>query len=152
MTFFERYEQLCTEKGTTPQNAEMIKITGVSSGAISGWKKGSLPKGDVLCRLAKFFDVTTDYLLGLNELRNSYYTNNINDNNVIQGNSSVAVNGSVFNSGSISASIPTNEEKNLSKEEIGILNVYRSLDIRDRTKFMNFVFDMEDKVTKNSNL
>ncbi|MEY8320331.1 hypothetical protein AAK894_04520 [Lachnospiraceae bacterium 46-61] len=147
MTFFQRYEQLCAEKGTKPQNAEMIKIAGVSSGAISGWKKGSLPKGDVLCRLAKFFDVTTDYLLGLNELRNSYYANN-NDSSVIQGNSSVAVNGSVFNSGSISASIPTNGEKNLSKEEIGILEVYRSLDIRDRAKFMNFVFDMEDKATK----
>ncbi len=148
MTFFERYEQLCTEKGTKPQNAEMIKIAGVSSGAISGWKKGSLPKGDVLCRLAKFFNVTTDYLLGLNELRNPYYTNNINDSSVIQSNSSVAVTGSILNSGSISTSIPTNEEKQLSKEETEILNVYRSLEARDRTKFMNFVFDIEDKATK----
>lgn len=148
MTFFERYEQLCTEKGTKPQNAEMIKIAGVSSGAISGWKKGSLPKGDVLCRLAKFFNVTTDYLLGLNELRNPYYTNNINDSSVIQSNSSVAVTGSILNSGSISAPVYTNEEKQLSKEETEILNVYRSLEARDRTKFMNFVFDIEDKAAK----
>ena len=148
MTFFERYEQLCTEKGTKPQNAEMIKIAGVSSGAISGWKKGSLPKGDVLCRLAKFFDVTTDYLLGLNELRNSYYTNNINDSSVIQGNSSVAVNGSVFNSSSISTSLPINENKQLSKEETEILNIYRSLNIRDKSTFLNFILNMEDKATK----
>lgn len=71
ITFFKRYEQLCIEHGMKPQNPEMFKITGVSSGAISGWKKGSLPKGDVLCRLSKYFNVTTDYLLGLTELRNS---------------------------------------------------------------------------------
>ena len=53
MTFFERYEQLCTEKGTKPQNAEMIKIAGVSSGAISGWRSEERRVGkecSILCR------------------------------------------------------------------------------------------------------
>ena len=49
---------------------------------------------------------------------------------------------------SISAPVYTNEEKQLSKEETEILNVYRSLEARDRTKFMNFVFDIEDKAAK----
>lgn len=141
MTFFERYEQLCVEKGTKPQNAEMIKIAGVSSGAISGWKKGSLPKGDVLCRLANFFDVTTDYLLGLSELKNTYYANNINDSNVVQGNNSGSISvGSTFNGNS--------NDISLSKEENEILNVYRALEAHDRTKFMNFVFEMQDKTAK----
>lgn len=69
MTFYDRYEELCTERKMKPQTPQIIEIAGVTSGAISGWKKGSLPKGDVLCRLATFFDVTTDYLLGLTELR-----------------------------------------------------------------------------------
>ncbi len=69
MSFYERYQQLCEEKGLKPQNPEMFKVTQVTSGAISGWKKGALPKGDVLCRLANYFDVTTDYLLGLSEIR-----------------------------------------------------------------------------------
>ena len=69
MQFYERYRQLCEEKGLKPQNPEMFKVTQVTSGAISGWKKGALPKGDVLCRLANYFDVTTDYLLGLSEVR-----------------------------------------------------------------------------------
>lgn len=67
----------------------------------------------------------------------------MNDSNFIQSN----------NSGSIS--IKTIEHKpektydnDLSKEEAEILNIYRSLEARDRTKFMNFVFDMEDKTTK----
>ena len=71
MTFYERYELLCGEHGMKPQTQEMQDITGVSSPSISGWKNGSMPKADVLCRLAKHFDVTTDYLLGLSEVRNS---------------------------------------------------------------------------------
>ncbi len=70
MSFYERYEALCAEKGMKPQNPEMFKVSQVTSGAVSGWKKGALPKGDVLCRLAQYFEVTTDYLLGLSPVRN----------------------------------------------------------------------------------
>lgn len=70
MTFYERFELLCAERKMKPQTQEIQDITGVSSPAISGWKnKGSLPKGEVLCRLANYFEVTTDYLLGLSEVR-----------------------------------------------------------------------------------
>lgn len=70
MSFYERYEELCAERGMKPQNPEMQRVAGVSSGAISGWKKGSDPKIEVLARLSKYFQVTTDYLLGLSSLRN----------------------------------------------------------------------------------
>lgn len=69
MTFYDRYKLLCSEHGMRPQTPEMLEITGVTSGSVSGWSKGALPKADVLCRLANYFDVTTDYLLGLSELR-----------------------------------------------------------------------------------
>ncbi len=70
MTFYERFEALCAERKMKPQAQEIQDIAGVSSPAISGWKnKGSLPKGEVLCRLASYFEVTTDYLLGLSEVR-----------------------------------------------------------------------------------
>lgn len=70
MTFYEKYETLCAETQTKPQNQELLDILGVTSPTISGWKKGSLPKAEVLCRMATHFHVTTDYLLGLSELRN----------------------------------------------------------------------------------
>lgn len=69
MTFYEKYEALCAETQTKPQNQELLDILGVTSPTISGWKKGSLPKAEVLCRMATHFHVTTDYLLGLSELR-----------------------------------------------------------------------------------
>ena len=44
MTFYERYETLCTERGMKPQTQEILDILGVTSPTISGWKKGSSPK------------------------------------------------------------------------------------------------------------
>lgn len=38
MSFYERYENLCAERGMKPQNPEMQRICGVTSGSISGWK------------------------------------------------------------------------------------------------------------------
>lgn len=67
MTFYERFEELCKRKKLRPQSDEIIKMTGVSSPSITGWKNGSAPKADVLARIADYFDVTVDYLLGREE-------------------------------------------------------------------------------------
>ena len=70
MTFYERYEELCQEHGMKPQNPKMQEITEASSGTISGWKKGVIPKTETIIRISKYFGVTTDYLLGLSDSRN----------------------------------------------------------------------------------
>lgn len=69
MTFYERYETLCSERGMKPQTQEILDILGVTSPTISGWKKGSSPKIEAVICLARYFGVTTDYLMGLSELR-----------------------------------------------------------------------------------
>ena len=71
MTFYDRYHDLCLEVGMKPQSKEMLEIAGVSSPSVTGWKKGSQPNVDTLCRLSKYFEVTTDYMLGLSDLRKS---------------------------------------------------------------------------------
>lgn len=63
MSFYERFEMLCKDKGLRPQSDEIIEMTGVSSPAITGWKKGSAPKADALIRIATYFNVSIDYLL-----------------------------------------------------------------------------------------
>jgi transcriptional regulator with XRE-family HTH domain len=70
MSFYERYEALCQEHGMKPQNPKMQEIVEASSGTISGWKKGVMPKTETVIRIAKYFEVTTDYLLGLSNSRN----------------------------------------------------------------------------------
>lgn len=70
MGFYSRYEALCKERGFNAQSKEMFAVTGVTTGTISGWKKGIEPKASVVIRLAKFFNVSTDYLLGVTNIRN----------------------------------------------------------------------------------
>ncbi len=69
MSFYERYVELCSEHGMKPQNPEMQRVAGVSSGSISGWKKGADPKIEVLRNLSAYFGCTVDYLIGLSEVR-----------------------------------------------------------------------------------
>lgn len=60
--FFERLSELCQEKGTSP-NAVAKKL-GISSGSITAWKKGTLPRIETVQKLAEYFHVSADYLLG----------------------------------------------------------------------------------------
>lgn len=60
--FFDIYQNLCREKGLSV-NA-VAKNLFISSGAVSEWKKGRIPRNSTLKKIAEFFDVSTDYLLG----------------------------------------------------------------------------------------
>lgn len=59
---FRLFDLMSKTKTTQVQLAQAI---GASQGNISDWKNGrSFPKSDVLARIADYFNVTTDYLLG----------------------------------------------------------------------------------------
>ena len=60
--FFERYSALCKEHDETPNS--VAKKIGASSGSVTAWKKGTDPRNATLAKIADFFGVTTDYLLG----------------------------------------------------------------------------------------
>lgn len=57
-----------------PQNPKMQEVVEASSGTISGWKRGVMPKTETVIRIAKYFGVTTDYRLGLSDSRNGRNT------------------------------------------------------------------------------
>lgn len=70
MTFWNTYEQLCAERGLSPQSKEIRDFIGASSPAISDWKKKDIfPKAEYLIKISVFFDVTLDYLVGQSEVR-----------------------------------------------------------------------------------
>ena len=47
---------------------EFAKIMGVSKQCVSNWENDNvMPSIEMLCRIADFFNVTTDYILGRNE-------------------------------------------------------------------------------------
>ena len=60
--FFDRISALCKERGTSP--SAVAREIGLNNSSATYWKRGSIPKGDTLQKLAIYFGVTTDYLLG----------------------------------------------------------------------------------------
>lgn len=60
--FYERLKKLCEKRETTPTT--VVKLLGLSSSKVTAWKNGSTPNGDIVSRLARHLDVSTDYLLG----------------------------------------------------------------------------------------
>lgn len=61
--FWSRFIELCNKAGKSP-NAVAAACGVKSSGTVTGWSKGSIPRTPVLHKMADYFHVTTDYLLG----------------------------------------------------------------------------------------
>lgn len=60
--FWEIFYFLCTDAGMKP--LQVVKQIGISHGSITKWKQGATPNGTSLQKLADFFNVSVDYLLG----------------------------------------------------------------------------------------
>lgn len=61
--FYDRFKQLCDKKGVSCNKAAME--IGLSNATPTKWKKtGATPSGDTLDKIAAYFGVSADYLLG----------------------------------------------------------------------------------------
>lgn len=60
--FFERYSELCSSAGETPNS--VAKIIGASSGSVTAWKNGTEPRYSTVVKIANHFGVSVGYLLG----------------------------------------------------------------------------------------
>jgi hypothetical protein len=63
---YDKIKSLCEENGIKITSL-CIEITG-NSGNLATWKTGSI-RNDYLVKIAKYFGVTTDYLLGLSDVK-----------------------------------------------------------------------------------
>lgn len=73
---YDIFEKLCAEKGVTPYR--VCKETGITTSTVSNWKAGRYtPKADKLQKIADFFGVSIEFLMGKEEKEESpiYYTN-----------------------------------------------------------------------------
>lgn len=68
--FYERYTSLCDNKEVAPSKVAIE--CGFNKGSVSVWKrkyqegKDVKPSSEILIKLADYFDVSTDFLLGKN--------------------------------------------------------------------------------------
>ena len=60
--FWTQYQLLCQRVGKSPNG--VAKEIGLSSGTVTFWKNGKIPKSDTLKKIADYFGVTVDELLG----------------------------------------------------------------------------------------
>lgn len=72
---YEIFEHLLQKNGIS--SYKLSKDTGISQTTLSNWKSGrSVPKQDKLQKIADYFGVTVDYLMGIERDENvQYYLN-----------------------------------------------------------------------------
>lgn len=132
MKFWETYQKLCLDSGKRPN--PVGKELGISTGSIAQWKNGSVPSGETLVKIADYFHVSVDYLLGRTEnTSNIIHTGNITGDNNITGNS-----GDVTIGAKMSGAEETAREINT------ILSV---LTPRQRTELMMMIYQFADEHT-----
>jgi putative transcriptional regulator len=70
--FKKRFEELCAERGLSPSN--VCEQLGLSNSAYSKWSNNTKPRSNTLKLAANFFGVSTDYLLGIDIVKDKILT------------------------------------------------------------------------------
>ena len=60
--FYDVFLRLCASKNVSPSKA--AEAIGLNRAAVAKWKNGATPSAVTAIKLANYFGVTTDYLLG----------------------------------------------------------------------------------------
>lgn len=118
---YELLESMCKEKGTTITRL-CVEITG-SKGNLSTWKKGNINPAS-LVKIADYFGVTTDFLLGRNRQLN----------NTINNNETAEINGDPINI----TNYPTQSLDEMSSE---LLKRFNTLSFDDKIDVFNYIKD-----------
>jgi transcriptional regulator with XRE-family HTH domain len=60
--YYDRINELCNRNGI--KISPLLTKLGLSTGNISRWRNGAIVNSDIICKIADYFNVSTDYLLG----------------------------------------------------------------------------------------
>lgn len=135
--FWQRYELLCTQKEKSP-NA-LAKEIGAGTSACTYWKKGTIPKGETLLKIADTFDCSVDYLLGRTDNPQAH-----------KNTSSVSVGDVSGNSGAIGiGNTVTNSTAPLDEYQTRLLELFDELTIDERTELLgDLKFQLKKKAVQ----
>lgn len=103
-----------------------------------------VPEISALKDFADYFGVSVSYLLGESNVRNP---EKLDDVKVSAGNNSGTVN-TVVNSTQQNVNIQSKNREFLSDEDIELVRVYKSLDLRRRNQILNQLFALEEEMKK----
>lgn len=60
--FFDNFDKYCKKFGKT--NSEVTKAIGLDPSSCTGWRNGSVPRNSTLKKLADYFGITVEELMG----------------------------------------------------------------------------------------
>jgi transcriptional regulator with XRE-family HTH domain len=133
----DRLIKLRKERNIT--QADLAKQLGIERTTYGKYEtSGIQPPLEIIIKLAGYYDVSTDYILG-NDRKLDFSTNALG-NAVING-----VNGQ--NTGSVTVTVTNGEShsRELSKEEQEILRIYSVLDAKSRHKMFDGILSIEEE-------
>jgi len=113
---------------------ELSEYIGISPNSITSWKNGSLPAADRIPYIAKFFGVTTDYILTGQE-SSSNSASNVSNSSIVQGNYHVST--LIIKNGKTT-------EREITEQEIELLRIFNSLNIKQKIGLLSEAYEMEE--------
>ncbi|MGL5972473.1 MAG: LexA family transcriptional regulator [Oscillospiraceae bacterium] len=82
--FYLKLIKLCKKEGVSV--TKLVKQLGMSTGNLSKWKNGNVPKMDTIIKISNFFNISTDYFF-LNDTVDSFF----NDSRSINYKNNISV-------------------------------------------------------------
>lgn len=127
MQFYDKVSALCLERGISI--TAMATELGISKGTPSNWKAmDKPPRADTVKKVADFFGVSVDYFKDDNKTT----IKSIQDNHGIIGSVHAPVR------------IINGTERNLSEQEIELLNLYSDLGVVEKAKLLVFASELKN--------
>lgn len=133
--FYEQFELLC--KRHNIKETTLARELGMGASAPGRWKKGSTPDLVNAKKIADYFGVTVDSLIGDEPPVASNVASNISNSAVMQGNNSGG-NVSISNGGAPAAGELTDQESE-------VLRIFRALDMRKKNTVLTYLYEVEDQ-------
>lgn len=127
--FYEKYVDLCIGIDKTP-TAVALDI-GISRATVTNWKKGAIPNDVTIKKIANYFNVSVNYLIGDCE-KVAIHDNTISGQYAIFGNSNS----------------PMNLANELNSQEQVLLVHFRKLSEIQKATALIFVTDLAEKAEK----
>ena len=134
MNAFDRLKKLCDEQGISVNTLE--EKIGLGKNTLYSWKK-KIPTGANLIKVAEYFDVTTDYLLGRTDNKR-YYDLNEKDERDIQKELSKMIEGLNDKSGYAAFDGQTLDDLDEEDRELLIASLENSLRLAKRIAKQKF--------------
>ncbi|MDE6832786.1 MAG: helix-turn-helix domain containing protein [Ruminococcus sp.] len=136
MNIIERTVQILEDKHLN--QSDLCKILGITDSTFSTWKsRGTDPPAKYILLICEYLEVSAEYLLGKENTQNEY--NNNNSFNL--GANSTQTVGNYNN-------VNTIRTHEVSDDALEIDNILKSLSHKERIRFLNKIYDLEEEFKK----